>query len=177
MPSCPSSQIQLRARYERYEFEPAEASTPLFTEESDGSRWEVGGTVTPAVGWTLDGAYYWEYGPGAAAAGAAGTMTYAPSQRVRVTALASSLNRPLEYRFNEAVVHSYGVDASVQPTSRVQVGLTLAYYDESHERPDAGAYDWDQVRIAARVVLMLGGAEGAGLPAVLRLLPGDRAAR
>ena len=173
----PTSQIQLRARYERYEFDPAEASTPLFTEESGGWRWEVGGTVTPAGGWTLDGAYYQEFGPGAAAAGAAGSMTYAPSQRVRVTALASSLNRPLEFRFNEAIVHSYGVDASIQPTSRVQLGLTVAYYDESHRRPDAGAYDWEQVRTAVRVVLQLGGADEAGLPAVMRLLPGDRAAR
>ena len=172
-----SSQLQVRARYERYEFEPAEASTPLFTEESGGWRWEVGGTVTPAVGWTLDGAYYRESGPGAAAAGAAGSMMYAPSRRVSLRVLASSLNRPLEYRFNEAVVHSLGIDGSVQPSSRVQVGLTVAYYDESHERPDAGAFDWTQVRAAARVVFLLGGADDSSLPAVMRMLPGDRAAR
>ena len=172
-----TSQLQLRARYERYEFEDADASTPLFTEESGGWRWEVGGTVTPATRWTLDGAVYSESGPGASAAGARGSMTYTPSRRVSLTALASSLNRPLEYRYNEAVVHSLGLDASMQPTARVQMGLTVAYYDESHHRPDAGAYDWNQVRAAARVVLLLGGADDAGLPAVMRLLPGDRAAR
>jgi hypothetical protein len=171
-------QLQLRARYERYEFEGSDANTPLFDVEPDGWRWEVGGTVTPATGWTIDGAYRREFGPGAAAAGVAGSMTYAPSRRLSVTALASSVNRPLEFRFNEALVRSYGVDAAVEATSRVQVGLTLALYDETHGRPDAGAFDWDQFRVATRVVLLLGGgADYARLPPAIRLLPGGRAAR
>jgi hypothetical protein len=170
-------QVQLRARYERYEFDASEANTPLFAAEADGWRWELGGTVTPLEGWTLDGAYRREFGPGAAAAGAGGSVTYAPSRRLSITALGSSVDRPLEFRFNEAIVHTYGVDAAWQPMPRVQVGLTLVRYDESHRRPDAGAFDWDQLRAAARVVLLLGGADDARLPAVIRLLPGDRSAR
>jgi hypothetical protein len=172
-----TSRVQLRARYERYAFEAAEANTPLLGVEQDGWRWEVGGTVTPAVGWTLDGSYRREFGPGAAAATAAASLTYAPSRRLSVTALASGVDRPLEFRFNEAVVRSFGVDAALEATDRIQVGLNLMRYDESHRRPDAGAFDWDQFRAAARVVLLLGGADGARLPAPIRLLPGDRAAR
>lgn len=173
-----TAQVQLRARYERYEFERSDASTPLFAVERDGWRWEVGGTVTPAMGWTLDGAYRREFGPGAAAAGVAGSMTYTPSRRVSVTALASSVTRPLEFRFNDGLVRSYGVDAAVEATSRVQVGLSAVRYEESHRRPDAGAFDWNQVRVAARVVLLLGGgADHTGLPPAIRSLPGDRAAR
>jgi hypothetical protein len=170
-------QVQLRARYERYEFERSDASTPLFAVEQDGWRWEVGGTVTPAVGWTLDGAYRREFGPGAAAAGLAGSLNYAPSQRLSVTALASSTNRPLEFRFNEGLVRSYGVDAAVDVTSRLQVGLSGVHHAETHRRPDAGAFDWNQLRVAARVVLLLGGGDHAGLPPAIRLLPGGRATR
>jgi hypothetical protein len=169
--------IQLRARYERYEFEGSDASTPLLDVEQDGWRWEVGGTVTPAAGWTWDGVYRREFGPGAAAAGVAGSMTYAPSRRVSVTALASSVNRPLEFRFNEALVRSYGVDVAFEATSRVQVGLSGVRYAETHRRPDAGAFDWNQFRVAARVVLLLGGGDYTGLPPAIRLLPGGRAVR
>ena len=172
-----SPRVQLRARYERYEFERSDASTPLFAVEQDGWRWEVGGTVTPAVGWTLDGAYRREFGPGAATAGLAGSMTYAPSRRLSVTALATSTNRPLEFRFNEGLVRSYGVDAAVAVTPRLQVGLSGIRYAETHRRPDAGAFDWDQFRVAARIVLLLGGGDYAGLPPAIRLLPGGRATR
>jgi hypothetical protein len=168
-----------RARYERYAFDATEAVTPLFEgAETGGWRWELGGTLTPAAGWTVDGGYRAEYGPGAASAGFAGSVAYQPSRRLSVTLLGSSVKRPLEYRFNEAVVRMVGIDAEFEASTVLRLGVSASRYDESHDRPDAAAYDWDQLRLAARVVLQLGrGADLETLPPSIRMLPGGRAER
>jgi hypothetical protein len=90
----------------------------------------------------------------------------------------STATRPLEFRFNEAEVRSYGIDAQLEPTSRVRLGLSVNRYEELHRRPDAAAFDWDQLRVSARVAVLFGShADLRGLPPAIRLLPGGRAAR
>ena len=170
--------VVVRARYERYAFDGAEASTPLVQVENDGWRWEFGGTVTAAAAWTVDGAYRVEYGPGASSRGVSGSLTYAPSRRLALRLLGAATKRPLEYRFNEAVVRMLGADAEYRPTGGLRVGVTASRYAEDHRRPDAAAFDWDQFRLAARVVLEFGsGADVRGLPPSIRMLPGGRADR
>jgi hypothetical protein len=170
--------VVVRGRVERYRFEPAEAATPLVDVEEAGWRWELGGTASPARGWTVDGAWRQEFGPGAAAAGASATVTYAPSSRLAVTLLGSAVNRPLEVRFNEAVVRTWGVDGELQASERLRVGATVSSVTQDHRRPDAAAVDWGRVRAAVRVVLLFGSGEDLrGLPPAIRLLPGGRAAR
>jgi len=170
--------LELRGRYERYEYDPSATSTPLLAVTRDGWRWELGGTVTPSPGWSLDAAYHRELGPGAAAVGLDGTMSYRPSPRLTLSVMGSTFDRPLEFRFNDAVLHAVGLDAQVEPSSRVRLGLTATRYQESHHRPDAGAFDWNQVRVSARVVVLFGsGADLRGLQPSIRLLPGGRAAR
>ncbi len=173
-----TSQVELRARYERYRFDEAEAATPLFDAKRDGWRWEAGGTVTPAAGWTLDAGYQREFGPGASASGLAGSLTYGPSRRFTATLLGSSVDRPLEFRFNDALVRVYGVDAQLEPSDRIRIGLSASRYEESHRRPDAAAFDWNQLRASLRVVVAFGsGVDLRGLPPSIRLLPGGRSAR
>jgi hypothetical protein len=172
------SRVRLRGRYERYEFEAAEAATPLFSAESDGWRWELGATVTPRPGWTVDGGYRRELGPGAAAAGLAGSVTFRPTERFGATLLASAVDRPLEFRFNEAVVRAYALDAHFAASRRVRVAITAHRYDERHRRPDAAAFDWDQFRVGGRVVVLFAsGGDARELPPAIRLLPGGRSAR
>jgi hypothetical protein len=173
-----TSQLELRGRYERYRFDEAATETPLFGAQRDGWRWEVGGTVTPAARWTLDGGYQREFGPGAAVAGIAGSMTYSPSRRFSASLLGSSVDRPLEFRFNEALVRVYGLDVQLEPSARIRIGLTGSRYEEIHRRPDAGAFDWNQLRASLRVVVAFGSsADLRGLPPAIRLLPGGRSAR
>jgi hypothetical protein len=173
-----SSQVDLRGRYERYKYDAADADTPLLDVLGEGWRWEVGTTVRPHAGWTLDGGYRRDFGPGAAAAGVAGTVTYAPSRRLAVTLLGSTVDRPLEFRFNDATVRAYGIDAQAQPTPRVRLGLGVTRYQEIHRRPDAGAFDWNQFRVSARVAVLFGnGADVGELPPAIRLLPSGRSAR
>jgi len=171
-------QLAVRGRYERYHFANAETATPLFDAEEDGWRWELGATVTPRPGWALDGGYRREFGPGAAAAGVAGTVTYAPSRRLTLVLLGSTVDRPLEFRYNDATVRAYGVDAQAEATPRVRLGFSATWYEEIHRRPDAGAFDWDQLRVSARVVVLFGaGADTGGLPPAILLLPSGRSAR
>jgi hypothetical protein len=175
---APIRRLELRGRWERYEFDEAEAATPLFSAKRDGWRWEVGGTYHPVTGWTLDAAYREEFGPGAGAAAVGGTLTYAPSRRLTMTLLGSAATRPLEFRFNEAEVRTFGIDAELEPTARVRLGLSASRYQESHRRPDAAAFDWNQLRVSARVVVLFGSqADLRGLPPSIRLLPGGRSER
>jgi len=70
------------------------------------------------------------------------------------------------------------VDAQFSPSDRVRVGLTAHRYAETHRRPDAGAFDWNQFRLSGRVVVLFGeGADARGLPPAIRLLPGGRSVR
>jgi hypothetical protein len=174
-----TQQIELHGRYERYRFEDPETSTPLYnTVPQSGWRWEAGVTATPRTDWTLDASYRRELGPGAAATGLDASLAYRPSNRLTVTAMGSTFDRPLEFRFNEAVVHAYGVDAQVAPSERLRIGLTANRYQEDHRRPDAAAFDWNQFRLSFRVVMLFGNsADLRGLPPAIRLLPGGRAAR
>lgn len=170
--------LLLRARYERYQYDPAGVSTPLVQLKDDGWRYELGATVTPVRGWTVDGGYRHEFGPGASINGWDGSVSYAPSPRLGVTLLGSTFFRPLEMRYNDVKGQNLGLDAELETSNRVRVGLTASRYHEEHQRPDAGAFDLDQFRLSARLVLLFGsGANDHGLPPAIRMLPGGRAAR
>jgi hypothetical protein len=166
--------LRLRARGERYRFDEAETETPLVSVERDGWRWEVGGTVTPAPGWTVDAGYHAEFGPGAASAGIGASLTYAPNRSLRVALYGSDLDRPLEFRFGEAGVQVYGADVRATLGGRLRAVVGLSRYVERRDRPDAGAFDWNQLRVTAGLAIDVGGGADGGALAVIRRLPGGR---
>jgi hypothetical protein len=169
--------LRLRARGERYQFDDADVATPLVRVERDGWRWEVGGTVTPTPRWTVDAGYHAEFGPGAAGAGIGASLTVAPTRSLRVVLYGSDLDRPLEFRFGEAGVQVYGADIRVTLSGRVRAVLGLSRYVERRNRPDAGTFDWNQVRVTAGVAVDLGGGADGGALGVIRRLPGGRMGR
>jgi len=172
------AQVQLRARGEWYRFENSETATPLVDVLRSGWRGEIGFTAWPAAGWTLDGGYEREYGPGAASAGASGSVTYAPAGTWRVMVHGATLDRPLEFRYAESVLQVYGVEGEAEPRERLRVSVGATRYVEDHRRPDAAAFDWGQWRLTLRAVLSFGrGDELGGLPPAVRRMPGGRAAR
>ena len=171
-------QVQLRARGERYRFENSETATPLVDVVGSGWRGEVGLTAWPAPGWILDAGYEREYGPGAASAGASGSVAYSPTSTWRVLVHGATLDRPLEFRYAESVLRVYGLQAEVEPRQRLRVGLDATRYVEERRRPDAAAFDWSQWRVALRISVIIGrGDELGGLPPAVRRMPGGRAAR
>jgi hypothetical protein len=133
-----------------------------------GWQFGWGATVTVTPQWSLDGGYNAQFGPGASSRGFEGAVTYT-KQAVTVSAQGGTVDVPLELRFDDAMVWQYGFSAEWRTSSRVGLSLDASRYLEDRERPDAAAFDWNQVWIDARVTLLLGG--GAGNPSDLEHLP------
>jgi hypothetical protein len=120
--------------------------------------------------WTIDLAYHAEFGPGAASDGPGASITFAPAPFVRITLHGAALDRPLELRFSDAALRVYGLEAQTLVTPRVRATLGASRYVEERDRPDAGAFSWNQMRVAAGLALELGpGADGRALPVIRRM--------
>ena len=168
----PVRQIELRGRLERYAFAKTETETPLVAVDHDGWRLGVGVTYRPTPAWTVDLGYREEYGPGASSNGFEGAITYLPIPTLSLSAYGSTLERPLEFRFEETSVDALGLDAEWSPSDRLRVALGAARYAENRTRPDAAAFDWDQTRLHARVTLVLrSDTDAVPLPPALRVRP------
>ncbi len=168
----PLAGLQLRARGERFWFDDTETETPLVSVEEDGWRVGVGGTYTVGSRWTFDVGYHRELGPGAASAGLEGSVTYLPDDRWSLTVHGATLTRPLEFRFDEAGVVTYGLDAEFTPSARLRVGVSASGFEEERRRPDAAAFDWNQTRLSAYVTLVFGSAaDRSPLPPAVRRPP------
>ena len=97
-------------------------------------------------------------------------MTYAPSAAWSVVGHVSRLERPLEFRFNDARVWAYGASLRAVPSHRWQLSVSATRYDEARRRPDAAQFDWDQLRVSIGVtVFVSSGAEPSIHPAILRI--------
>jgi len=168
--------LDLRVSGERYAYAPADVSTALVSLESSGWRYDVGATATVWSGLTVDGGYQADFGPGASEAGASATISYAPDARLLITLQGATLQRPLEFRFDESRLKSIGLDVRANVTTTLRVGVGGVYYDEGRHRPDAQAVDWNQFRVTAFATLSLGkGADLRGIPPAVRRMPvGDR---
>jgi hypothetical protein len=168
----PVRQLELRGRLERYAFSDTETETPLVAVDHDGWRLGTGITYSPAPSWTIDLGYREEYGPGASSNGFEGAVTYLPIPALSLSAYGSTLERPLEFRFEESSVDALGLDAEWSPTDRLRIAAGAARYAEDRARPDAAAFDWDQTRLHARVTLLLrSDTDAVPLPPALRARP------
>lgn len=169
----PHDRLQLLARGEWYAFADAEATSPLLTAEQDGWRGSTTArvAVTPWIDAELGTQI--EFGPGAASLGYRAGVEMRPDDRIRVSASASRLDRPLEFRFSDARVWSYGVSAWAEPHDRLRVTVDAWVFDETRRRPDAAQFDWDQLRLRIGLSAFLSSSiTPRGLPpAVLRIPP------
>ncbi len=160
----PNRSIEVHARGERYWFEPAEASTPLVTVEDDGWRASIGASADLTAMWRAELDAHREFGPGAASRGIDAAVVFRPEAHLELRASGAALQRPLEFRYDDASVSMFGLDADWEVSDRVRTGAGLARYWETRDRPDAAAFDWSQTRLNARLTLLLGGAGPAPLP-------------
>lgn len=168
--------LDVRASGERYAYSPADVSTALVVVEDAGWRYEVGATASVVRGLTVDGAYQAHFGPGASEAGASGTISYAPDPRLLVTVSGATLQRPLEFRFEESRLKSIGMNLEAGVTAALRLGVGGTYYDEDRRHPDAQAVNWNQFRLTAFATIALGkGADLRGIPPAVRRMPvGER---
>jgi hypothetical protein len=168
----PLARLELRGRGERYAYSPTETSTPLVDVDHDGWRLGIGASFSPNSVWTLDAGYQEEYGPGASSDGFEASVSAVPVAQLTITAHGATLDRPLEFRFEEAEVEVLGLDAEWRPSERVRLALGGAHHRENRRRPDVSGIDWSQTRLNAGVTLFLGsGADRPRLPRALRTRP------
>jgi hypothetical protein len=164
--------VELRARWEHYAFSPTETETPLVSVEDDGHRLGFGISYSPLAALSLDAGYREDHGPGASSRGFEGTITFLPAAELSLVAYGSTLDRPLEFRFQDVSVDALGLEAEWRPTDRLRLALGAAHYSETRDRPDPAAFDWNQTRLTARVTLVLQSqADGLPLPPAQPLPP------
>jgi hypothetical protein len=166
---APIRAIRLRASGQRYWFDESGAETALASFEDRGWRASLSGTALVSRTLTLEGGYRAEFGPGAASRTWEGLVTWLPVPSLTLSAFGSSFSRPLEFRFSEAQVDAVGVDATFRASDRLVVALAGAKYFEDRRRPDAGAFDWNQFRVQARITWVFGSdADKLRLPPAIR---------
>ncbi|MBE0591852.1 MAG: hypothetical protein IH616_05560 [Gemmatimonadales bacterium] len=164
--------LELRTRGESYSYDPAGGASPSLNAEDSGWRWAVGGTYAGFRLFTVDAHYSADYGPGASSQGVNGRITVTPLPQVTVALHGGYLERPLEYRYWDAKVMSYGARVDFQPVPGISANAGVIRYDETRERPDAGRAEWDHVRFTAGLTFVFGSAghRSRGLhPAILRI--------
>jgi hypothetical protein len=151
----PLQGLELRANGESYDYDDAEAVTPLVTEETDGWRWSLGAGYSRSR-WSADLAIHEEKGPGAASTGWDASVSVRALERLTLTAEAGRLARPLEFRYSDATLKWGGLTADFRAGEQLRLMAQVIRYDEDRDRPDAAAFDWSQTRLRAGITWMFG---------------------
>jgi hypothetical protein len=172
--------LELRTRGEAYSYEQSvgvddnsgQGTATLINAEDSGWRWSVGATYAGFRMVTVDANYSADHGPGASSQGLNGRVTVTPMPQITVALHGGYLDRPLEYRYWDAKVASYGARLDVQPFSGIYANAGVIRYVEARERPDVGNVQWSHVRFTAGLTLVFGSAghRSRGLhPSILRI--------
>ena len=165
----PTRRIRLRASGERYWYAASDAATALDSFEDRGWRTSLSATALVARTLTLDGGYHAEFGAGASSRTWDARITWLPTSSLTLAAFGTTFTRPLELRFDQAQVDAVGIDAAYRASDRLNLSLSGAQYFEDRQRPDAGAFDWNQFRLQARITWVFGSdADRLHLPPAIR---------
>lgn len=167
----PGHGLSFHVTGQAYKYDPTGASAPLTDFETSGWRMSWDGMYVISPRWTADAGYHAEFGPGASSRGVTGGVTFTATDQLNVSAHAGTLDRPLEFRIDDASVWMLGAAATWRPSDRWNLQADAIRYAESRRRPDAAGFDWNQVRVSARLVLFFGTALHAGLPAAVQAMP------
>jgi hypothetical protein len=164
----PLRNLSVQARGARFWFEETDTETPLVTVKDRGWQLSVGARLTAGPRLVMNAEHATEFGPGGSYTSLSGSVSYLPRPSVTLSAYGGRLNRPLEFRFDEATLYHVGIDGLWRMSERWEGRVSAARFFEERDRPDAAAFDWGQTRITARVSLLLGwDGERPGLPPAL----------
>jgi hypothetical protein len=165
----PVARLQLRGRAEWFRYQPTETSTPAVTVRDGG--WQLGATGRLELDprWSVEAGVHAERRPGASSQGADGQVTWHPAEALDISLGGGTLDRPLEFRFQDAGLTWVGGAVEWRSGERWRVGGSVDRYWDARDRPDAASFDWNQWRLSARVSLTLrSGADRWTLPPARR---------
>jgi hypothetical protein len=151
----PLPDLSLRARGIRFWFEETETETPLARVEDRGWQVAIGATYAVRPDLVLSADHATEFGPGGSSASLSGSVSWLPQASLSLSVLGGRLNRPLEFRFDEATLYHAGLEADWRISAQWHATVSATRFFEERDRPDAAAFDWDQTRLHARVTLLL----------------------
>lgn len=149
-----------------------EGDEPTWSDIDDkGWRWSFGGTYSGIRSFTVNLNYRAQSGPGASVAGWDGRVTYQYKQLGSLSLHGGRMLRPLEYRYGESKVWSYGLRADFTILPGLRLMAEAVRYDEDRERPDASAFSWNYTRLnlGASWTFASGADQQSLHPAILRI--------
>ncbi len=168
--------LDLKARGEVFRFDEAGAANPLAPGERGGWRSAVSASVVRFANWSFDATYERGLGPGASSQTIEAAATYRPTNGLLVTVDGARLARPLEYRFDDVRLWSYGLRLDYEAARGLRLIGDARGVSEDRRRDDAGALSWNQLRLDVGVSLELAsGSDTRRLhPVILRMPEGRR---
>lgn len=168
--------LDLRFRGEVFRFDDAGAANPLAPGERAGWRSAASASVAPVANWSFDATYERGVGPGASSQTIEAAATYRPASALLVTLDAARLARPLEYRFDDVRLWSYGLRFDYQAARGLRLIGGARGASEERRRDDAGAISWNQLRLDLGVALEFASASDTRRlhPVILRMPEGRR---
>jgi hypothetical protein len=169
----PRGDLRLRLRGETWDYEDTEANAPLVRTEDGGWRWSATWDWTPTASWSARGGLHQEFGPGASSLGYHGGVDHG-FERASVGLDVSYLRRPLEFRFDEARVWTWGLRAGHDVGGALRLSADVRLISESRERPDAAAFDWNHARASLAATWAFGSETGRPVPPAVLRIPSSR---
>ena len=151
----PIEKLQFSGRAEWFRYAAADVSTPSVSLTDHGWRWSFDGSVMPDSSWTFQLGAHDEFRPGASSRGVDGRIRWQARRAIEVQLEGGRLERPLELRFQDAGLTWAAGSVDYRTGERLRLGLSVARYWDSRDRPDAAAFDWNQWRVSAVLSLTL----------------------
>lgn len=143
----PIQHLTVRGRAEWFTYGDAGTQSPLATFEDGGWRWTTGAGWTGLTNWAFDTEFGAEFGPGASSTHARFSAAWNPVDDVRTGIWVARGTRPLEYRIDDAVIRSIGLDARFELGDGIALDGGVAWYGE--ERRGRMERDFDHWRVQA----------------------------
>lgn len=170
----PIDRVRITLRGERYSYDDTDADAPRVPGMDDGWRWTAEGAWDPDAHWRLRGSTHRELGPGAGSKGFGGEAGWVGGPW-ELAALGTWMDRPLEFRYDDVTLTSWGLRAGWRPRTDFGLHAEIRTFDEERDRPDAAAYSDTHVRGSLGATFLFGsGSRRAALPAAVRAIPPRR---
>lgn len=173
----PIDGVELWGRGEAYKYQETEAESPNVNVEDSGWRSTLGGAFKRLSGWTFQADYFIDKGPGARAQGFDVVAAWRPIRSLYLVGDVRQLQRPLEFRFNDSEVWSYGLRLAYETMTGVRLNGGIRYYDETRDKPDATAFSWNQFRLSLGATVNFGSATAGAINPVILSIPEVRGTR